>query len=134
MKAKSPIQLAKEKLEAHREEITDLELLSGAASVGSGAFCPFTPAPEIVIVKREEAREKLGVLSLPTKVAEKSRPMMGKVLAVGKSCHWTIPVGTTILFYEFGMTPFFFQGKEYVAVKMMDVICSVNETPDTEGS
>ena len=124
--------MAKEKLERRKEEILDLELLSGAAGTEDAVLCPFTPAPEILILKREEAKEKLGVLSLPTKVAEKSRPMMGKVLAVGKSCHWTIPVGTTILFYEFGMTPFYFQGKEYVAVKMMDVICSVDETPDTK--
>ena len=81
---------------------------------------PIKPLSDRVVAVREEAQAKTASgLYLPD--AAKEKPVLAKVLAVGKDTK-TVKVGYKILYKEYSTTEIKIDGTEYLIVKEEDIL------------
>lgn len=81
---------------------------------------PIKPLGDRVVAVREEAQAKTASgLYLPD--AAKEKPVLAKVLAVGKDTK-TVKVGDSILYKEYATTEIKIDGTEYLIVKEEDIL------------
>lgn len=81
---------------------------------------PIKPLSDRVVAVREEAQAKTASgLYLPD--AAKEKPVLAKVLAVGKDTK-TVKVGDKILYKEYATTEIKIDGTEYLIVKEEDIL------------
>lgn len=81
---------------------------------------PIKPLSDRVVAVREEAQAKTASgLYLPD--AAKEKPVLAKVLAVGKDTK-TVKVGDKILYKEYSTTEIKIDGTEYLIVKEEDIL------------
>ena len=81
---------------------------------------PIKPLGDRVVAVREEAQAKTASgLYLPD--AAKEKPVLAKVLAVGKDTK-TVKVGDSIIYKEYATTEIKIDGTEYLIVKEEDIL------------
>ena len=153
----SALDKAKQKIQDHRTLQDETRQIAGSGGElwtpdQEAEGCPLTPASDHIIIRKEEAVGKVGMIHLPGKAAEKTRPNRGTVLRVGdevslfKEGDWrdssvkAIPAviemgkrpylheGDVVIYHEYGEVKFTYMGVDYVAIRQKDVICRVEKT------
>jgi len=83
----------------------------------------FTPIGERILIQREEeAKTTASGIYIPDSAKEK--PQQGKVIAVSKEVTETgeIAVDNTVVFSKYSGTDLTIEGKEYIVVKVEDIL------------
>lgn len=107
--------------------------------------CPLEPASDHIIVRKEEAVGKVGMIHLPGRAAEKTRPNRGTVLKIGIDVNLfkvnQEPIGVSpivrflkegdeVIYHEYGEVKFTYGGVDFIAIREKDVICRVTFEPE----
>ncbi len=152
----SALQKAAQKIEDHRTLEQEREQIAGSGGVlwtpeADAGKCPLTPASDHIIVRKEEAVGKVGMIHLPGQAAEKTRPNRGTVLKVGEQVKLYLTAdmerqsdggivsfgrglqeGDTVIYHEYGEVKFTYGNVDYIAIREKDVIARVEKEDGEE--
>ena len=140
----------------HQDEMRQIAGSGGELWSPGSEECPLTTASFLIIIRKEEAVGKVGMIHLPGQAAEKTRPNRGTVLKVGddirlfavpdtyegrsgrerKTKVTSLVPDDVVIYHEYGEVKFTYRGVDYIAIREKDVICRVEktnaETPATD--
>ena len=132
----------------HQDEMRQIAGSGGELWSPGSEECPLPPASDHIIIRKEEAVGKVGMIHLPGQAAEKTRPNRGTVLKVGddirlfavpdtyegrsgrerKTKVTSLVPDDVVIYHEYGEVKFTYRGVDYIAIREKDVICRVENT------